>query len=108
MQGDTPTPRRSAETLVEGTYQAVLAPGIALQPTLHPVVHPGGGITNPRDPDGNQDGVQGTRSSVEPRAIFRDAVSLSCVSMAALARLRRAFVASPSSNVSGKRRASQR
>ena len=54
VQGDTPTPRRSAETLVEATYQAVLAPGIALQPTIQYVVHPGGGIANPRDPDGKR------------------------------------------------------
>jgi porin len=54
VQGDTPTPRRSAETLLEATYQAVLAPGIALQPTLQYVVHPGGGIANPREPDGKR------------------------------------------------------
>jgi len=52
--GDAPTPRRSAETLVEATYQAVLAPGIALQPIVQYVVHPGGGIANPRDADGKR------------------------------------------------------
>lgn len=52
--GDAPTPRRSAETLVEATYQAVLAPGIALQPIVQYVVHPGGGIANPRDGDGKR------------------------------------------------------
>jgi porin len=52
--GDAPIPRRSAETLVEGTYQAVLAPGIALQPTVQYVIHPGGGIANPRDAEGKR------------------------------------------------------
>jgi porin len=51
-QGPTPRPRRSAETVLEATYQAVLAPGVAVQPTLQYVIHPGGGIANPRDPDG--------------------------------------------------------
>lgn len=51
LQSATPAPRRSAELLLEATYQAVLAPGIALQPTVQYVVHPGGGIANPRDPD---------------------------------------------------------
>ncbi|WP_050735901.1 carbohydrate porin [Methylobacterium sp. ARG-1] len=54
FQSSTPTPRRSAEILLEATYQAVLAPGIALQPTLQYVVQPGGGIANPRDPDGKR------------------------------------------------------
>jgi porin len=38
--------------VLEATYQAVLAPGVAVQPTLQYVIHPGGGIANPRDPDG--------------------------------------------------------
>lgn len=54
LQSSAPTPRRSTELLLEATYQAVLAPGIALQPTVQYVVHPGGGIANPRDPDGNR------------------------------------------------------
>lgn len=49
-----PIPRRSAEVLLEATYQAVLAPGLALQPTVQHVIHPGGGIANPRDPDGRR------------------------------------------------------
>ncbi|XYD12159.1 carbohydrate porin (plasmid) [Methylobacterium sp. NMS12] len=54
LQSTTPAPRRSAEILLEATYQAVLAPGIALQPTVQYVAHPGGGIANPRDPDGKR------------------------------------------------------
>lgn len=50
----SPTPRRSAEVLLEATYQAVLAPGLALQPTVQHVIHPGGGIANPRDPEGRR------------------------------------------------------
>ncbi|WP_163435789.1 carbohydrate porin, partial [Escherichia coli] len=37
---------------VEATYQAVLGPGVALQPSVQYVFKPGGGIANPRDPDG--------------------------------------------------------
>jgi len=54
FQGATPTPRRSAENLIQATYQAALAPGIALQPILQDVVHPGSGIAHPRDPDGKR------------------------------------------------------
>ena len=50
----TPTPRRSAEAVIEATYQAVLAPGMALQPTIQYVFKPGGSIANPRDPDGSR------------------------------------------------------
>ncbi|WP_431311047.1 carbohydrate porin [Methylobacterium nigriterrae] len=50
--GDGPRPRRSMEAVVEATYQAVLGPGIALQPSIQYVFKPGGGIPNPRDPDG--------------------------------------------------------
>ncbi|WP_279598875.1 carbohydrate porin [Methylobacterium sp. J-076] len=53
-QGTGPAPRRSAETVLEATYQAVLAPGIAVQPTVQYVIHPGGGIANPRDPEGKR------------------------------------------------------
>jgi porin len=51
-QGVSPSPRRSAETVLEATYQVVLGPGVAVQPTLQYVIHPGGGIANPRTPDG--------------------------------------------------------
>jgi porin len=54
LQSATPSPRRSAETVLEATYQAVLAPGIAVQPAVQYVIHPGGGIANPRDPDGKR------------------------------------------------------
>jgi porin len=50
--GDGPRPRRSMEAVVEATYQAVLGPGVALQPSVQYVVKPGGGVGNPRDPDG--------------------------------------------------------
>jgi porin len=51
-QSSSPYPRRSAETVLEATYQVVLGPGVAVQPTLQYVLHPGGGIANFRDPDG--------------------------------------------------------
>ena len=51
-QGLGPHPRRSAEGVLEATYQVVLAAGVAVQPTVQYVIHPGGGIANPRDPDG--------------------------------------------------------
>jgi len=50
--GDGPRPRRSLEAVVEATYQAVLGPGVALQPSVQYVFKPGGGSANPRDPDG--------------------------------------------------------
>lgn len=50
--GDLPRPRRSVEAVIEATYQVVLGPGLALQPTIQYVVKPGGGIANPRDADG--------------------------------------------------------
>ncbi|WP_407526427.1 carbohydrate porin [Methylobacterium oryzisoli] len=49
--GDLPRPRRSVEAVIEATYQAVLGPGLALQPTIQYVFKPGGGIANPYDPD---------------------------------------------------------
>ncbi|MFE1597954.1 carbohydrate porin [Methylobacterium sp. ID0610] len=44
-------PRRSAEAVLEATYQAVLGPGITLQPDIQYVFKPSGGVRNPRDPD---------------------------------------------------------
>ncbi|WP_419539184.1 carbohydrate porin [Methylobacterium radiotolerans] len=32
----------------------MLAPGIALRPTVQYVTHPGGGLANPRDHDGKR------------------------------------------------------
>lgn len=49
--GSLPSPRRSAEAVLEATYQVVLGPGVALQPSVQYVVKPGAGIANPRDPD---------------------------------------------------------
>ncbi|MGY2049249.1 carbohydrate porin [Methylobacterium sp. JK268] len=49
-----PRPRRSVEAAVEATYQLVLGPGLALQPSVQYVFKPGGGIPNPRDPDGSR------------------------------------------------------
>ena len=51
-QSSSPHPRRSAEAVLEATYQVVLGPGLAVQPTLQYVIHPGAGIAKPRDPDG--------------------------------------------------------
>jgi porin len=42
-------PRRRAESIIEATYQAVVVPGFTLQPDVQLVLHPGGGIANPRD-----------------------------------------------------------
>ena len=42
-------PRRRFEALVEATYQAVLGPGVTVQPNLQYVFHPGGNIPDPRD-----------------------------------------------------------
>ena len=47
-------PRRRFEALVEATYQAVLAPGVTVQPNLQYVFHPGGNVADPRDPNGRR------------------------------------------------------
>ncbi|GEP01922.1 carbohydrate porin [Methylobacterium haplocladii] len=44
-----PMPRRRAESVIEATYQAVVVPGFTVQPDLQVILHPGGGIANPRD-----------------------------------------------------------
>ncbi|MDP4025811.1 carbohydrate porin [Methylobacterium sp. NEAU 140] len=46
-----PMPRRRAESVIEVTYQAVVAPGFTVQPDVQLVLHPGGGIADPRDPN---------------------------------------------------------
>lgn len=46
-----PGPRRSSEAVLEATYQAVLGPGVTLQPDVQYIFRPSGGILNPRDPD---------------------------------------------------------
>lgn len=47
----SPGPRRSSEVVLEATYQAVLGPGVTVQPDIQYIFRPGGGIANPRDPD---------------------------------------------------------
>ena len=42
-------PRHRFEALVEATYQAVLGPGVTVQPNLQYVFQPGGNIPDPRD-----------------------------------------------------------
>ncbi|ACL56752.1 carbohydrate porin [Methylobacterium nodulans] len=44
-------PRRSAEAVLEATYQAVLGPGVTLQPDFQYVFKPSGGVLNPRYPE---------------------------------------------------------
>lgn len=44
-------PRRSSEAVIEATYQAVLGPGVTLQPDIQYVFRPSGGIADPRDPE---------------------------------------------------------
>ncbi|KAA2237760.1 carbohydrate porin [Salinarimonas soli] len=48
----TPGIVRSREALVEVTYQAEVVPGWTVQPNVQYIARPGGGIANPRDPDG--------------------------------------------------------
>lgn len=45
-------PQRKSEMVLEATYQAVIGPGITVQPTLQYVLRPSGGIANPRDASG--------------------------------------------------------
>ncbi|MCJ2050639.1 carbohydrate porin [Methylobacterium sp. J-070] len=49
LETGTAMPRRRFEALVEATYQAVLGPGVTVQPNLQYVFHPGGNIPDPRD-----------------------------------------------------------
>jgi porin len=44
-------PVRDGETTVELTYQAALRPWWVMQPDLSYVVHPGGNILDPTDPN---------------------------------------------------------
>ncbi|MEQ4598745.1 MAG: carbohydrate porin, partial [Methylobacteriaceae bacterium] len=64
----TPMPRRRAETVIEATYQAVVVPGFTVQPDAQLILHPGGGIANPRDPEGRRvrnAAVLGLRATVQ-------------------------------------------
>ena len=40
------------KAVIEATYQAVLGPGVTVQPDVQYVFRPGGGVPNPRDPNG--------------------------------------------------------
>ena len=40
-------PVRDYEAVLEATYDAVVVPGLSLQPTLQYIVHPGGNVANP-------------------------------------------------------------
>lgn len=63
-----PMPRRRAETVIEATYQAVVVPGFTLQPDVQLILHPGGGIADPRDPQRGRlrnAGVFGLRATVQ-------------------------------------------
>ncbi|GJD70184.1 Porin B [Methylobacterium gnaphalii] len=46
-----PMPRRRGETVLEATYQALVVPGFTVQPDAQLILHPGGGIANPRYPE---------------------------------------------------------
>lgn len=48
--GGAPGPVRRSEALVELTYQAVVAPGVTVQPDVQYIVSPGGNVRNPRLP----------------------------------------------------------
>ncbi len=64
----TAVPRRRGETVIEATYQAVVVPGFTVQPDVQMILHPGGGIPNPRDPNGariKNAAVLGLRATVQ-------------------------------------------
>lgn len=68
LYSGTPMPRRRAEAVLEATYQALVVPGFTVQPDIQYVFHPGGGIANPRDPDGRRvrnAAVLGLRATVQ-------------------------------------------
>lgn len=46
------TPRRSSEAVLEATYQAVLGPGLTVQPDIQYIFRPSGGVPNPREAGG--------------------------------------------------------
>jgi porin len=67
LLGGVPGPRRSSEAVLEATYQAVLGPGVTLQPDFQYVFRPNGGVANPRDPTGARIGnaaVFGLRATI--------------------------------------------
>lgn len=61
------TPIRSAETLIEVTYQAQVVPGFTIQPDFQYIFRPGGGIVNPYSPVGapiKDAAVAGVRATI--------------------------------------------
>jgi porin len=46
--------RRSSEALLEFSYQAVIGPGVTVQPDVQYVFRPSGGVANPREVDGRR------------------------------------------------------
>jgi len=44
------SPVRDFEAVLEMTYIAMAAPGVAVQPVFQYVIHPGGGVADPNDP----------------------------------------------------------
>ena len=58
---------RSSEAAIELSYQAEVVPGFTVQPSVQYIIRPGGGIANPRDPDGRAIGnaaVFGLRATI--------------------------------------------
>lgn len=59
--------RRTSERAFEATYQAVVSPGVTVQPTFQYVFRPGGGVPNPRGPAGARVGdaaILGVRATI--------------------------------------------
>ena len=46
--------RRSSEALLEFSYQAVIGPGVTVQPDVQYAFRPSGGVANPREVDGRR------------------------------------------------------
>ncbi|GJD51803.1 Porin B [Methylobacterium crusticola] len=68
LYGGVATPVRSAETVIEATYQALVVPGFTVQPDIQYVLHPGGGVANPRDAGGRRirnAAVFGARATIQ-------------------------------------------
>ncbi|XYD09106.1 carbohydrate porin [Methylobacterium sp. NMS12] len=49
LASGSPMPRRNFEAVIEATYQAVIAPGITVQPDVQYIFHLGGNTSNTRD-----------------------------------------------------------
>lgn len=62
-----PRPVRNFEAQLEVTYQALIAPGITVQPDFQYLFHPGGNAVNPRSPTGQRiknAAILGLRSTI--------------------------------------------